>query len=271
MEVRLKVEISREEAEERKRQLHEGVDVSNPNKCWVNERLTLFKDGVCRKTLKFQGKPLSISLPRYVYLLENLKTPGDKNVKHTCGNPKCVNPAHLRTVTRKELNTETQAKKLANEPLWKIINKNPNSEVSKLWNKSRHYRRKFRKVWVKKGSPEDMKYLGKLIEKKNLPSVLTEDQVAEIKMFLKEGFTERALGDLYGVTQVAIHYIKIGKSWKHVTPKVFKYEIKKNKPYRHLLHDEVDEVKKLWKAQVPRSTIADMFGVTEVAIWRRTQ
>lgn len=48
-------------------------------------------------------------------------------------------------------------------------------------------------------------------------SVLTEEQVKEIKKKLKEGIlTQKKIGELYGVTKFTIQKINVGKNWKWV-------------------------------------------------------
>ena len=53
---------------------------------------------------------------------------------------------------------------------------------------------------------------------KNGKARLTEEQVIEIKKALKEGnISGTELAKIYKVTKVQISYIKLGKSWSHVT------------------------------------------------------
>jgi predicted Zn-dependent protease len=46
---------------------------------------------------------------------------------------------------------------------------------------------------------------------------LTEEQVVEIKMLLKEGIlTQVEISKMYGVGKRVISYIKTGQTWQHV-------------------------------------------------------
>ena len=44
---------------------------------------------------------------------------------------------------------------------------------------------------------------------------LTAQDVREIRLLLEEGVTQKVIALKFGVTQVAISRIKVGKSWKH--------------------------------------------------------
>ena len=58
---------------------------------------------------------------------------------------------------------------------------------------------------------------GKLLGSKNGNSNLTEEQVREIKFFLKQGISCSRIGRQYKVTHTAISLIKMGKTWSHIT------------------------------------------------------
>ena len=47
-------------------------------------------------------------------------------------------------------------------------------------------------------------------------SKLTEEQVREIKLKLKDGATQTSLGKIFGVDRTVIQEIKFERSWKHV-------------------------------------------------------
>lgn len=50
----------------------------------------------------------------------------------------------------------------------------------------------------------------------SMSSVLTENDVLEIRELLKTGMTNKQIGEKYGVTGWAISRIKCGKTWKHL-------------------------------------------------------
>lgn len=52
----------------------------------------------------------------------------------------------------------------------------------------------------------------------NNSAKLTEKQVVEIKLLIKEGnFKDRYIGEIYGVSRENIRDIRLGKLWKHVS------------------------------------------------------
>lgn len=50
----------------------------------------------------------------------------------------------------------------------------------------------------------------------NPSSKLNEEQVKEIKMLLKKGYTSYSLGKQYGVSKTTILRIKDGQNWSHI-------------------------------------------------------
>jgi hypothetical protein len=48
-------------------------------------------------------------------------------------------------------------------------------------------------------------------------SKLSESQVVEIRALLADGLTQQVIADRYGVAQATISWIKLRKTWRHVT------------------------------------------------------
>lgn len=52
---------------------------------------------------------------------------------------------------------------------------------------------------------------------KNPRAKLTPDKVRELRRLRAEGWTLKALGERYGVTDIAVRYAALGKTWSHIT------------------------------------------------------
>jgi DNA-binding NarL/FixJ family response regulator len=50
----------------------------------------------------------------------------------------------------------------------------------------------------------------------NTQAILSEPEVEQILLLLKRGWTQAAVGQLYGVSRKTVSSIKCGVSWKHL-------------------------------------------------------
>lgn len=83
----------------------EKVDKRDDNECW-NWTAKLDKNGYGRIGLGGRDKGMARS-PRIAYLLCYGVDPGDQWVLHSCDNPSCVNPKHLRLGSAGDNNKES--------------------------------------------------------------------------------------------------------------------------------------------------------------------
>ena len=54
------------------------------------------------------------------------------------------------------------------------------------------------------------------IGEKNVKAVLTEKDVREIKILIRDGFKNIAIAAAYGASALSISKIKSGRTWKHI-------------------------------------------------------
>ena len=124
-----------------------------------------------------------VRLHRAVWERDHGPIPTGMVIMHTCDNPPCVNPLHLA------LGTQT-------------------ANIKDMWSKERGARQF-----------GNRHTLGKHInvgEKHGL-SKFTNDDVAKIKMRLKQGEKVAHVAAEFKVSRAAIYHIKRGDRWKHIT------------------------------------------------------
>jgi hypothetical protein len=110
-------------------------------------------------------------------------TPDRPCVLHSCDNPKCTNPAHLRAGTRGENNAERSAKGRSGS---KTYSADERARYSEMNRGERHTLAK-----------------------------LTNEQAKQIK-YGHIGLINREVAKLYGVSVAVVQHIRTGRAWRHV-------------------------------------------------------
>lgn len=126
----------------------------------------------------------------------------EKNVvMHTCDNPGCVNPLHLRIATQKD-NVIDMVVKGRNRAL---------SGKEHPWY-GRHHSEDTRRKIAKKLSGRPVN-----VGKANGMSLLTEEDVVEIRRLYSTGdYKQKELAVMFGVSRTTISSVVTYKAWKHV-------------------------------------------------------
>ncbi len=121
---------------------------------------------------------------RVAYALINRSTPVDKLVCHSCDNPACINPLHLFLGSHAD--------------------------------NSRDMRNKNRQAI---GARNGTKTCPASIARgdKHGRSILSSEQVANIKRLLSAGETCRKIGSMFGVGRSTVGEIKRGRTWTHIS------------------------------------------------------
>ena len=85
------------------------VDLSKPNGCWPYKGFRKW-DGYGWLQRYIDGKPKNLTAHRYAWILTHGQPPEGMHILHTCDNPPCCNPAHLRLGTHDENMADMKAK-----------------------------------------------------------------------------------------------------------------------------------------------------------------
>lgn len=135
-------------------------------------------------TNKANGRRNTMLAHRYSYLRSYGAIPAERPcILHSCDNPKCTNPAHLRAGTRGENNAERSAKGRSG---------------------------------TKSYSPEmRVRYSERFRGEGNAIAKLTEAQAKAIKYGHKD-LSNRQVAALYGVSTGAASLIRCNRNWRHI-------------------------------------------------------
>lgn len=153
---------------------------SDPNSCWIWKAAT-DKDGYGKFKVKVERKGLmvfrNIGAHSFIWQYYNGEKPKSLIILHSCDNPSCVNPSHLKCGTHAD-----------------------NSRDRDLKGRSNHARGE------KLSSPGE----------ENPNHKLAYNQVDEIReRYANGGITQQKLADEYNVTQTTISRIVLNKNWYH--------------------------------------------------------
>lgn len=114
------------------------------------------------------------------------------------------------------------------------------------------------KIWKSIDVPVDRDSIPILRKPHNTPTILTKEQVIEIKTLYNQGVSVGDLGRKFNVVSSNISQIILGKIWKEVGPEI----TTKNPPkYQKLDETKVKEIKTLLLAGWEQEKIAKKFSV----------
>lgn len=95
-----------------------GYKIDNETGCW-NAYGSHQGNGYAYKRLKVGDKWTSMGLHRLAYILFVGSIPEGNCVSHTCYNKRCVNPDHLKAVTKKEFSNDILNRENYQDCKWK--------------------------------------------------------------------------------------------------------------------------------------------------------
>ena len=126
------------------------------------------------------------------------KVPSGKIIMHTCDNPPCCNPAHLRL--------GTQAENVADR-----------DRKGRTCRGDDHWQRKYpdRRLRGDK-NPMHLHPEKAARGSRNGNSKLDDDTVRSIKQLREAGWSQQCIADKIGIGQSAVSNILLGHTWKHV-------------------------------------------------------
>ena len=132
---------------------------------------------------KENGRRMVMSAHRYAYIKYFGEIPEEKCVMHSCDNPCCTNPAHLKIGTWADNNADRSAKGRSG------------SRVYTQEQKSQYHER---------------------FHGQNNPISKLTDATARAVKYAHPDLTGRAVVALYGISKVTANNVRAGRSWQHV-------------------------------------------------------
>lgn len=154
------------------------VDVRGPDECWP---WTGALQTAGYGALSVDGK--QVTAHRFAWFLTNGEIPPGKLIRHSCDNPPCCNPWHLSPGTRAQ-NSQDMVKR--------------GRSATGLRHNS---------VTM----PEAM-----LRGSKRSNSKLTETLVEFVLHWLRRGYPQSQIGEVFEVSQGVVNKINVGQAWSHV-------------------------------------------------------
>lgn len=205
------------------------VDIGDPEDCW---EWTWGKTKAGYGTMGFKDGRL-FYCHRIAYVLTYGEIPRGLLVIHTCDNPSCVNPAHLKAATNKENILDAQKKdRLAKGEKHgsHVLSERQVRQILYLLNLETSIKRLMARYNVSRQTIQDIKYnhTWRHVQRKwprkdstakgekHGCAILNEKQVRRIVELLETGMSITCIARRYGVDRTTIGLIKNGRTWRHI-------------------------------------------------------
>ncbi len=159
-----------------RRRLMDGMKEEPQRGCWLWARA---HDHDGYGTATYRGRTVKVHRLAYETFVGAI--PAGANVMHSCDQPSCINPAHLKLGTRRDNMRDCAAKGRH------FLQRNPSATP-----------------------------LPQHIGSDNALSKLTDAEVVAIRQLLSVGQSVSRVAGSFGVSDNCIRNIKRGKSWKHL-------------------------------------------------------
>lgn len=208
-----------------------GKDIKyyvNGRGCWICTSHLTRNDNLSNRYPLMQIHSKRYQISHYVYEKYKGKIPKGKIVRHTCDNPKCINPEHLLIGTHFDnvqdmVKCNRQAKgerhskaKLTEKEVIAIrINKElTNKELAEQYSVSLSTIKCIKNAETWKHLDGDIDNTTHTVKGEKHPDAkLTEKAVLEIR---KSNVSKSELARKYGISRSTVCDIQTGRSWKHV-------------------------------------------------------
>jgi hypothetical protein len=211
-----------------------NVDVRGQDECWIwtgaiNERG--YGRAYWSSTMRSHG------CHRIAWMLKRGPIPHGMLVLHSCDNPPCCNPDHLRLGTAgdnaKDRVDRGHQPKGASVPISKLTDEDvkmmremyatkPNTTIIELANTcgvSYHtaYCAIIGETWRHVGTNDSAYIRRPYVGQRVHTAKMTEHQVRSLRLLHKMGWSSGELGILYGLSEHQAWMIGTGRSWRHLT------------------------------------------------------
>ncbi len=214
---------------------------------------------------------------RIMYFLKKEKFSEDLKILHTCDNPSCCNPNHLKLGTQKDnvqdcINKNRRSPQNGENNHRSILTEKDVKEIKRLYETGQYSYRKLGDIFGVKESTISYAIKGIswsgvggdviIPENKIHHKKLTSDDVIKIKEMLQEGkYRLKDIADMFETTSSNILCIKKGISWKNVGF----LDIKPTTRTK-LKKEDIPVIKELYKNGMSQVKIGEIYGVKKNTI-----
>lgn len=253
------------------------VDIKSSNECW-NWIGTLDAGGY-GKLYMSHPKPTTLMAHRVSYFIHNNnRLPDNKIVMHTCDNPSCVNPDHLKMGTQKD-NVLDCVKKDRRSPQdgennhRAILSNDDALKIKDLYQTGKYNHRELGDMFGVHGGTISNIVQGKTwtdvvgdikIPKNKITNRLSKLDVLNIKEMLNSGkYSRQKVAELMNTSYANICCIANNKTWQNVGSLVDASKIKNGAVGIKIDKQDVIEIKRLLEENILTiGEIAERFNVS---------